>query len=491
MSEIRVSNLTFAYEGSYDNIFENASFQLDTDWKIGFIGRNGRGKTTFMNLLMGNYVYTGNISSSVQFDYFPFTIKDDQIFTIDILTEISNAPLWQINRELSLLAVDGDVLYRPFSTLSNGEQTKAMLAGLFLKDNYFLLIDEPTNHLDKEARKIVSRYLQSKKGFILVSHDRDFLDSCVDHIISINAMNIEVQRGNFTTWWQNKQNQDNLELAQNKRLKSEIKELSATARRTADWADKVEKSKKGVGASGLKADTGYVGHKSAKMMKRAKNTETRMHKAIEDKSKLLKNIDTADNLKIHPLPLHTNPLIYLQDISITYGLKKVCSHVSFEIEQGDRIALNGKNGSGKSSILKLLLQQPIEHTGTLSIAPGLVISYVAQNTLGLQGSLTEYARQHQLDESLFKAILRKLDFSRTQFDKDIGDFSGGQKKKVLLAKSLCQPAHLYVWDEPLNFIDVLSRIQIENLILEYTPTMIFVEHDQAFNRSIATKTIEL
>jgi lincosamide and streptogramin A transport system ATP-binding/permease protein len=105
--------------------------------------------------------------------------------------------------------------------------------------------------------------------------------------------------------------------------------------------------------------------------------------------------------------------------------------------------------------------------------------------------LTDYALEHGIDESLFKAILRKLDFSRVQFEKRMQDFSGGQKKKVLIARSLCEKAHLYIWDEPLNYIDVISRMQIENLILEHRPTMLFVEHDSAFCNNVATSTIQL
>ena len=112
-------------------------------------------------------------------------------------------------------------------------------------------------------------------------------------------------------------------------------------------------------------------------------------------------------------------------------------------------------------------------------------------TSHLQGSLSAFAEENHIDESLFKAILRKMDFERVQFEKDIQDFSGGQKKKVLIAKSLCEQAHLYIWDEPLNFIDVYSRMQIEQLIKEFSPTMIFVEHDKAFRETIATKTFRL
>lgn len=121
----------------------------------------------------------------------------------------------------------------------------------------------------------------------------------------------------------------------------------------------------------------------------------------------------------------------------------------------------------------------------------LVISYVSQITDNLNGTLSDFIDLYDLDESLFKAILRKLGFSREQFDNRIEDFSGGQKKKVLIARSLCQNAHLYVWDEPLNFIDIVSRIQIEELLLKYQPTMIFVEHDRSFLDNVATMIIEL
>lgn len=492
MSLINIANLTFAYDGSYDNVFENVSFQIDTDWKLGFTGRNGKGKTTLLNLLLGKYEYAGSITSSVGFEYFPYEVPDKTLDTIDVV-EALNAEIeqWELLREISLLDVSEDVLYRPFGTLSNGEQTKVLLAVLFLKENSFLLIDEPTNHLDMQAREVVSRYLKSKKGFILVSHDRAFLDNCIDHIISINRENIDIQKGNFSSWWENKQRQDNFELAESERLKRDIKKLSAAAKRTSDWSDKVEKSKNQSLSSGLSADKGYIGHKAAKMMKRSKSIETRQQSAIEEKSQLLKNIDTADNLKLSPLVYHADRLVALEHLSIFYESREVCSNISFTVEQGDRVALRGRNGSGKSSIIKLILGEDIAYTGNLHIGSRLVISYVSQDTSFLSGNLSDYARQNGIDESLFKAILRKLDFSRLQFEKDMSDFSGGQKKKVLIAKSLCEKAHLYIWDEPLNFIDVLSRMQIEELLRQFSPTIIFVEHDKAFCESIATKEVKI
>lgn len=492
MSMIQVQDLTFSYPSSFDPIFEGVNFQIDTDWKLGFIGRNGRGKTTFFNLLLGNYEYSGRIISSVEFNYFPYPVSDKDKHTYEILEEICpQAEDWEFLREISYLNVDAEVMYRPFKTLSNGEQTKVLLAALFLNEGQFLLIDEPTNHLDTDARKMVSDYLRKKKGFILISHDRIFLDGCVDHILSINRTNIEVQSGNFSSWKLNFDRQQEYEEATNQRLQKDIGRLQQSSKRSAGWSYQVEASKNGTTNSGSKLDKGYVGHKAAKMMKRAKSIESRQQKAIEEKSKLLKNVEKTEPLKLEPLDFQSNELIVLSDVSVKYNGQIMNKPVSFTVEQGDRIVLDGKNGSGKSSILKLILGDSIQYTGSINLGSGLIISYVQQDTSHLKGRLSDFIEEHEIDETLFKSILRKMDFDRIQFEKDISQYSGGQKKKLLIAKSLCEKAHVYIWDEPLNFIDLYSRMQIEELIQAFNPTMVLVEHDQAFQQTVATKRISM
>ena len=541
MALISVVDLTFAYEGSYDNIFENVSFKLDTDWKLGFTGRNGRGKTTFLNLLLGRYEYSGTIAASVEFDYFPFPVEDMTRETWQVAMEVNpQCELWQLQRELNKLEVVEDVLYRPFETLSHGERTKVLLAVLFLRENAFLLIDEPTNHLDIQARQVLGKYLNSKKGFLLVSHDRQLLDTCVDHVLSINKTNIEVQKGNFSSWQENKERQDQYEMAENERLKKDIRRLTAAARQSKAWAEKVESTKIGFDPvkdhDRTKDTRAYIGEQSRRMQQRRKNLERRQMDAIDEKKSLLKNIETADSLKLFPLSHHKQELLVCKGLTLAYtrqhegefnngddhndqrygksmldgvATKIVVEDWDLTVRQGERIALQGRNGCGKSSVLKGILQRwqtmelrdtveektergsELQMDGYMELASGLRISYVSQDTSALHGSLSDYAARYGAEESLFKALLRKLDFSRVQFEKPMEDYSEGQKKKVLIARSLCQQAHLYIWDEPLNYIDVFSRMQIESLILTHQPTLLFVEHDAMFTETIATRVVQM
>ena len=231
MSLIHVKNLTFTYDGSYEPVFENASFQIDTGWRLGLIGRNGRGKTTLLRLLCGTYPYQGTISASTPVSYFPYLIRRPEAPAIDAVSEMEpDYELWRLQCEMEKLRLDESILLRSYATLSGGEQTKLQLAVLFSSEQHYLLIDEPTNHLDLPGRELVSRYLSRKRGFLLVSHDRAFLDGCVDHILSINRADIQVCRGNFSTWMENRERQDAFEQRKNEKLLREIARLDALAK---------------------------------------------------------------------------------------------------------------------------------------------------------------------------------------------------------------------------------------------------------------------
>ena len=506
MTQINVSNLTFCYEGSFDNIFENVSFSIDTNWKLGFIGRNGKGKSTFFKILMQECKYQGSINAQTVFDYFPYNITEEQnnMCLIDFYESLkSNCEFWRVCYEMEKLNLSQDILYRKFSSLSYGERTKAMLSILFAGENDFLLIDEPTNHLDMEARESIKNYLNQKKGFILISHDRDLLDACIDHVLVLNRKTIEVQSGNFSSWWENKCKKDNFAKMENEKHNREISKLKKSAQRSKAWATKNESTK--IGFDRIKEhdrfiDTrAYIGAKTKKMQSRVKQYERRIEREIEQKEGLLQDIESIASLKLMPSKNFKEVLIEARGYNLKYNdSKTVLDNFNFRICNGERVLLRGRNGCGKSSFIKAILahlndvylENAIED-GVLNVGSNLKVSYVSQDTSFLKGNIKDYCRSKNLDESRFCAILRQLDFERVQFVKDIKDYSEGQKKKVLIASSLMEEADIYIWDEPLNYLDVFSRIQIEKLILEYKPTMIFVEHDLYFQQKIATRIIDI
>lgn len=507
MAQIRVNNLTFTYEGSFDAVFHQVSFSIDTNWKLGFIGRNGKGKTTFLRLLScQGYTYTGTIDSHTVFDYFPYSVQPEyaQQMAAELMEQWKpGVEEWRVICELDLLGLDAEVLYRPFSTLSFGERTKLMLAVLFSGENEFLLIDEPTNHLDVKGRESVKAYLAGKKGFILVSHDRDLLDACIDHVLVLNRQTIEVQAGNFSSWWENKRRKDQFAQAENEKHQKEIAKLKTASRQVKQWADTSEASKIGfdpVKDPGHGGKRAYIGAKTKKMQSRVKQMEKRIAQEVKEKEGLLVDLECPAELKLMPLVHGKKTLVAAEHYGMKYaGMEKaLLDDLCFSVNQGERVCLNGGNGCGKSSVIKAILQrtqggsgaEERQEWGEIRTASGLVISYVSQDTSFLRGGIREFCEERGLAEHLFCALLRQLDLERSQFGKGMEEFSAGQKKKVLLAASLLTPAHLYLWDEPLNYIDVFSRMQIEKLILTYQPTMLVVEHDARFREEIATKIVE-
>ncbi len=400
---------------------------------------------------------------------------------------------WQIQRELGLLGLAEGVLEQPLSTLSNGERTKVLLAAMFLKENAFLLIDEPTNHLDLEGREKLAAYLSPEAGLSAGVPRPGVPGPVRGPYPGHQPHRHRGPAGDFSSWWEDRRRQDAFELARQEKLNRDISRLEESARRTSAWSDRTEKSKFGLDKTGARtADRGFVGHRAAKLMQRSKAVQRRREAAVEEKRQLLQDLERQEALAVTPLPCRPGTrLAELRDVAVRYDGRTVCQGVTFEVLAGERIALQGANGCGKSSLLKLLLGEDIPHSGTVETMSGLVISYVSQSTDRLRGSLTDFARERGLDGTRFRTILRKLDFPREQFERDLAEYSSGQKKKVLLAASLCDQAHLYVWDEPLNFIDVISRMQVEELLLEHRPTLLFVEHDARFCDAVATRRIRI
>jgi ATPase components of ABC transporters with duplicated ATPase domains len=500
MGTIQIRNLTFRYDNMEKPLFDHVTLKIDESWRLGLIGRNGRGKTTLLRLLQHQLTYSGTLETNLDFSYFPQPIQDPEQMTVTVLTDlgqVTGEEIWKIERELTRLDVATEVLYRPFNTLSPGEQTKVLLAGMFVDDRHFQLIDEPTNHLDQTGRDIVADYLHRKSGFIVVSHDRHFLNQIIDHVISIDRADIAVLSGNYETWYTAKSQQDTLEQRENDQLKSEIKRLEKTARQKEQWSNNAERGK--YAGAGRKdhsdIDRGFVGHRAAKVMKRSVSLESRTTRAVNEKKKLLNNIDDMAPLTIpYQAARAGQTLITVENLILQQNGNALNQPVTFTIKTGDRTALIGTNGVGKSTLLHALLDRqrsPLIRSGVAQIHSGLRVSYLPQDFAGLSGSIENFAEERGVPYTLLLTTLRKLGFERDLFRDPIEKMSMGQKRKLALARSLCEPAQLYIWDEPLNYLDVITRGQIRQVISEVQPTMLIVDHDADFIDAVTSEKITL
>lgn len=497
MTNIKIDHLTFGYDQLGTLLFDDTTLTISADWKLGLVGRNGRGKTTLLRLLRGKVPYQGKITHQLQMIYFPKKIEDPTQITYFAISE-EELELWKIERELTMLDCDLNVLWRPFFTLSGGEQTKVLLALLFVDENSFPLIDEPTNHLDIKGREQVAKYLKKKQqGYIVVSHDRTFLDQTVDHILAIEKNQLILYQGNFSTYEEQKAQRDTYEQAQNIKLKKEINRLQKTAQEKAEWSftrekDKTNKPKGFIDTEYRRVSPGAIGADAARMMKRSKAIVQRVEGKISEKKQLLKNVETIDPLRISYEENYHRRLFYVEDLVLKHSEKSLFAEKSFELLRGECLTIIGKNGSGKTSLVQALLGEfSGEITGIVQRANGLKISRIRQNYESNQGTLADFAEKENLDYSKFLNNLRKLGMERRVFNNKIQDMSMGQRKKVELAKSLSQVANLYIWDEPLNYLDVFNQKQILDLLLRAKPTMILIEHDEYFVKKVNDKMVIL
>ena len=484
MPMITVKDLTFGYDGSDKTLFCGINVTIDTTWKLALAGRNGRGKTTFFKLLKGELDYEGTINGVPPVIEFP-------------MEELPDTEDWKVRKELNLMGADPDIMWRPMDTLSGGERTKLMLAYLFAEDGIYPLIDEPTNHLDRQGREAVASYLAGKEGFILISHDRAFLDRCTDHTLVITKSGIELVSTTFSTWWDNNEQRQESEMARNNQLKKEMNSIETAMKKNAQWSSKAESYKNRANAPSKVAQNhwtrAYEASKAKKLMSLSKNLEQRNERKLEEKQSLLKDMEREQTLKITGSTHHDKTPITLKDVSVFRDGEFVTGRINLVVSQGQKISLEGPNGCGKSTLIKFLTgtDDSITAEGDIHIAKGLKISYVGQDTSELKGCLYDIADEHGADKTQFSTILVKMGFTKEMLYRDVDYLSLGQKKFVMLALSLCEQADVYLWDEPLNYIDVYMRKEIERLIKASDVTMLFVEHDRAFVENVADERCEL
>lgn len=523
MSSILLNSVTFYYTSPDEILFDNLNLNISTDWKLGLIGKNGRGKTTLLNLINKSITpVKGTVHKDINTNFFPYYPANVSENTMNVIKE-NIAPFSfleakmnmltskndkesmeeygevlekfqemngyeidsMIEKEFDELGMSSNLLKREFSSLSGGEQTRSLLVSLFLKKDSFTLIDEPTNHLDMEGRKLLGNYLSKKGGFILVSHDRYFLDLCVDHIMSINKNDVRLSKGNYSQWKYNADLEEEYEITKSNKLKREIKTLEVAARKRRQWSDKKEKEITG------SSDKGFISHRSAKLMKRALHIESRVDKKLEEKKALLKNFEKERSLKLNKKTKSAKKLMSISNAYLKLEDKLVLENFSLTVNEGDRVAIIGGNGCGKTTLVRVLIGELEINEGLLYKPNFVTISCARQNPLWDKGSLRKHLKDENIDETKFRNIMGVLGASGNLFERPLESFSKGELKKVELCKSYLEPNDLLIWDEPLNYLDVMSREQIEIVILKHKPSMIFTEHDKVFIEKIATHVIKL
>jgi lincosamide and streptogramin A transport system ATP-binding/permease protein len=497
MSNIKISNLSFKYSDSIENIFNNLNLDLDSSWKLGLVGRNGRGKTTFLNLLQGKLQGTGAIQSKLEFNYFPLNVKNKEQLTLYALEEHVQFDQWELERELNLMQVDTNLIWQPFNTLSGGEQTKVLLALSFINKDAFPLIDEPTNHLDEKSRIQVVRYLQKhSQGYIVVSHDRDFLNQITNHILAIEHTEIHLYQGNYASYEDTKEKRDKFNQEKNEKLRGQIKALNESRQRIKGYSLQSENNKKASAHKNeIHADInkGFFGHKAAKIMKRSKNIERRMDKDIQDRKGLMTNVESVPELEMNFQPNYHSTLLETRHLDLKVKDKKLFKDLNLIIRNRGIVSLEGKNGAGKSTFLKSILNKSTDVTyqGILNLTNRLRVSYLPQDFVEYSGTLAEFSQKEHLSYEKILNVLRKMGFPRSSFETRIEEMSIGQQKRVSIAKSLVEEADFYLWDEPANYLDVFNQDQLIDVLRKTKPAMLLVEHDEYFISQVASKRIEL
>ncbi len=523
MSIINLNHISFHYTTPYKEIFSDLSLSIQTTWRTGLIGRNGRGKTTLLNVLREiELPDKGTVSMPVAAAYFPYEINDPRMLTQDVIL-CAAGPYREYEEKMTALIADGSdeamreygeiqqhysaidgysigsliareaaecglseaTLSRPFNSLSSGERTRALIAALFLRKNNFVILDEPTNHLDMQGRRMLARYLSGKNGFIVVSHDRCFLDDCVDHIVALEKETIEIRQGNYSTWRYNRDLFDRFEEEKNEHLKSEITQLKRVAHDRRVWSGHTEREKKTC------FDSGHVGRLAAKMMKRALCAERRITKDIDEKERLFADREIERSLKLEIEQNAPDLVCAVYKLTCGFPEKLLFSDVSFAVHAGDRVAITGNNGCGKTTFLSALSGAMTPLSGSVYLPVTGKIARSFQEPLWQSGNLRELIIEAGFDPLRFRTVLGSFGVCGEIFERPLENFSAGELKKIELCRSFMEPAHILIWDEPLNYIDIRSREQIEKVIMEHKPTMIFVEHDEVFIDRVATQRIHL
>ncbi len=518
MIEIGIGNLNKSF--GVDKIFENVTFDIKTKDKIGLVGRNGTGKTTLLKIIAGYENFTGgqiNKRKGLVIGYLEqIPNYEDESTILDVLNkafekiheinyqiinleksfdslkdeELKSAikkysslqDLYRIsggyetkeklNKILKGLDISEDMQKRKFNLLSGGEKTRVILGKILLENPDLLLLDEPSNHLDIKSIEWLEEYLKNYEGtIVMVSHDRYFLDSIANKIIELDGDGVDIYEGNYSKYVAQKELRFIQAMKEYESQQKKIKRMEDQIKRYRIWGEMRD---------------------SDKMYKRAKELEKRLEKIDKIKKPLMDK--KSANFSLNGIERSGKEVIKVNNISKTFNSKKLFDNLSFNLFYKESMCLLGENGTGKSTILKIILNEIKSDTGEIKTGSNVKIGYLPQEIYFHKEDISVldyFSFNYSISYSEARKELAKIMFTEDDVYKHISTLSGGEKTRLKLGMLIYEKVNTLILDEPTNHLDIESRETLEENLINYEGTILFVSHDRYFVEKIATCIGEL
>ena len=470
---INLKNIFLNFGGQ--EIFNDLNINIDTNKKIGLVGNNGTGKTTLLRLLnKENDSFTGTIDIPKNLDiaYLPqhSTLLSTKTVIDEALSSDEEDILLQPKEYEAKIILEGlgfgDKIYKKVSELSTGWQMRLLLAKLLLKKADFYLFDEPTNHLDIITKEWLLNKLKTLPGFLIISHERYFLDNLPDQIIELDQKKGTLYHGNYT-YFEKQKNFNQEQLLKN--YQEQQKEIEEKLKIVDKFKAKASKAKM-----------------AQSMLKKIEKIEI-----IEPPQENNKNI----NFAFSSVSKSGTVVARIENISYAYPNQKILNNANFEIERNEKIAIIAPNGIGKTTLLKLIVGKLQQNNGKINLGHNVILSYFEQDNVVVlpeNKTIIDYIlSETSSSEEQIRSFLGSFLFTRDSIYKKIGVLSGGEKNRLCMAKTLLKNGNFLLLDEPTNHLDIMSKEILSQALKQYPGTILFVSHDQHFINTLATRILKL
>jgi ATP-binding cassette, subfamily F, member 3 len=472
---IRVCNLSFSY--GEKELLTEANFRVEDSQKVGLVGENGTGKSTLLKLFRGEeYPDEGTVEVQGSMELVPQEVKRDPILegaeSVNAYVNPENVKEeHEIRKMLAGLGVTEIDLSVPPRGFSGGVKTKVALARALIKEPDILLLDEPTNFMDIEGKRWVMRLLsQYPKTLILISHDLGLMDEAIDRVIYINKHKhkIEEYKGNYSQY---KRLQQEAEALFRRKVLAEAKHIRSME-------------------AGYKMIQRYTSKKGVKVKVKLKR------RIAEAKANLPELPPEVRSIKILlPVPARAGEIpLAAKGIGKSFGKLQVFNNLDFTIRRGERIALLGPNGVGKSTLIKILIGQMEPERGEVVRNAANKIGYYSQEfeNFDMEASVLQlFVTKCERMESFCRPFLGKFNFLGNKVHQKVGTLSGGEKTRLSIAMLCSTDANLLILDEPTTYLDVLSQRVILDALMSYKGTMIIVSHTEEFIQELKPEKVFL